>query len=327
MFGVAVSIEEIKSKAAGSYEVFPEIGDSVKPVVSVRTSAYNHAPFIRQCIEGVLMQKTNFEFEYIIGEDCSTDVTREIILEYAQKYPDKIRVITAEKNIGATANAYRCMKAVKGKYIAMCEGDDFWIDEYKLQKQFDHMESHPECAICSTMGIERSHLDSSLADVIKPLSGAGSYSHGWFLNGRTGMLTASIFYRAEHYRPEVSYNSKILIGDWALLVSLTEGGRTCDVLPCISVVYRQHAGGVWSSRKKDPVFKLNSQKVAFQEYLKVAPSQDHSALQSHIELLDVKVRFLSYGGSRWSALYGLLGSPAGRRFFWEIGLKKWKSLF
>ena len=117
------------------------------PLVSVKTLTYNHAPYIAQAIEGVLQQKTNFPFELVIGEDCSTDGTREIVFEYQKKYPDIIRVITSEQNVGARMNGYRTEKACRGKYVAYCEGDDYWHCPDKLQKQVDYMESHPECAL------------------------------------------------------------------------------------------------------------------------------------------------------------------------------------
>jgi glycosyltransferase involved in cell wall biosynthesis len=108
---------------------------------------YNHAPFIAQAIEGVLQQKTDFPFELVIGEDCSTDGTREIVFEYQKKYPDIIRVITSDENVGTKENSKRTNKACRGKYIAYCEGDDYWHHLDKLQKQVDYMESHPECGL------------------------------------------------------------------------------------------------------------------------------------------------------------------------------------
>lgn len=121
-----------------------------EPLVSVVMITYNHAPYITQAIEGVLQQKTNFPFELVIGEDCSTDGTREIVFEYQKKYPDIIRVITSEQNVGATRNLYRTEKNCRGKYIAYCEGDDYWHRPDKLQKQVDYMENHPECGlVCS----------------------------------------------------------------------------------------------------------------------------------------------------------------------------------
>jgi glycosyltransferase involved in cell wall biosynthesis len=111
---------------------------------------YNHVPFIAQAIEGVLQQKTDFPVELVIGEDCSTDGTREIVFEYQKKHPDIIRVVTSDKNVGMIKNGLRTVKACQGKYIAFCEGDDYWQSPHKLQKQVEYMESHPDCGlICS----------------------------------------------------------------------------------------------------------------------------------------------------------------------------------
>jgi glycosyltransferase involved in cell wall biosynthesis len=118
-----------------------------EPLVSVKMITYNHAPFITQAIEGVLKQKTNFPFELVIGEDCSTDGTRDIVVEYKKKYADIIQVLTSDKNVGAKKNSYRALKACRGKYIAFCEGDDYWQHPFKLQKQIDYMENNPECGL------------------------------------------------------------------------------------------------------------------------------------------------------------------------------------
>jgi glycosyltransferase involved in cell wall biosynthesis len=93
------------------------------------------------------MQKCDFPFEIVLAEDCSTDGTREICREYAVKYPDVIHYVWSENNIGAVENEARAIRAAKGKYIALCEGDDYWTDAQKLQKQVDFMESHPEYSV------------------------------------------------------------------------------------------------------------------------------------------------------------------------------------
>ena len=124
--------------------------------VSVAFITYNHEPFIRQALESVLMQKTDFPFEIVIGEDCSTDGTREIVKEYKEKYPDKIKIITSGSNVGPMPNVVRTYKACKGKYIAILEGDDYWTDPEKLQKQVDLMEANPEYSMCFT---DRSVVD------------------------------------------------------------------------------------------------------------------------------------------------------------------------
>lgn len=118
-----------------------------KPLLSIVTITYNHESYIRKCIEGVLAQQVNFPIEFIIAEDCSTDGTLTICNEYAEKYPNLIKLITSENNVGAIANERRAMKVAKGKYIAFCEGDDYWTDPLKLQKQVDFLEEHPDYSV------------------------------------------------------------------------------------------------------------------------------------------------------------------------------------
>jgi glycosyltransferase involved in cell wall biosynthesis len=146
---MVIDVAEIEKRVNDSYELPNSVIAVVQqPLVTVRTSTYQHGAFIRQCIEGVLMQKTAFPFEFIIGEDFSTDGTRQIVFEYAQRYPNVIRVITADYNVGMKANGTRCMRRARGKYIALCEGDDYWTDPLKLQKQVDFLEANLEYSVC-----------------------------------------------------------------------------------------------------------------------------------------------------------------------------------
>jgi glycosyltransferase involved in cell wall biosynthesis len=123
---------------------------AANPLVSVVTLTYNHEPYIAQAIESVLAQKADFPFEYVIGEDCSTDRTRAIVDGYARRYPDVIRVVSGPVNVGALANIIRVNGAMRGKYIATLEGDDFWSDETKLRRQVDFLERHPEYGVVHT---------------------------------------------------------------------------------------------------------------------------------------------------------------------------------
>lgn len=118
------------------------------PLVSVVTITYNHAPYIAKCLEGVLMQQVDFPMELIIADDCSIDGTRELCEEYAAKYPERIRLITSDTNLGAVENERRAFRAAKGKYIATCEGDDYWNDPQKLQLQVEFLEAHPDYSVC-----------------------------------------------------------------------------------------------------------------------------------------------------------------------------------
>lgn len=115
-----------------------------KPKVSILMITYNHEAYIKEAITSVMSQKTNFDYELIIGEDCSTDKTREIVEEYSKKYPEVIKVICGSYNVGAQENFKRISNMARGDYIALIEGDDYWIDEFKLEKQINFMDEHTD---------------------------------------------------------------------------------------------------------------------------------------------------------------------------------------
>lgn len=120
------------------------------PRVSVYMLAYRHEKFIAQAIEGVVAQRCPFPIELLIGEDCSPDRTRAIALYYQRRHPDLIRVLTSEHNVGARANATRCIRACRGDYIAICEGDDYWHRPDKLKMQVELMDSDDSMQVCHT---------------------------------------------------------------------------------------------------------------------------------------------------------------------------------
>src|SRR5665647_482086 len=115
-----------------------------EPLVSAVIITYNQEKYIEQTIECAIAQQADFEYEIVIGEDCSTDRTREICLRYQEKYPHKVRVITSACNVGLMENFYRTVVAARGKYFAVCGGDDYWHDPEKLKKQVSLMEQRPE---------------------------------------------------------------------------------------------------------------------------------------------------------------------------------------
>jgi glycosyltransferase involved in cell wall biosynthesis len=116
----------------------------MKPLVSVLILTYNHFNYIEQAIQSVLDQKTNFDFEILIGDDCSTDGTCELVDSFISKYPNLIKAIRSEHNVGALRNEKRLMEASSGKYIAFLEGDDYWTDSLKLKKQVEFLEANPD---------------------------------------------------------------------------------------------------------------------------------------------------------------------------------------
>lgn len=122
----------------------------INPLVSICSTTFNREEYIGQAIESWLKQDTTFNYEIIISDDCSTDKTIEVIKTYQIKFPNKIKLLLAEKNLGYSANTVKVYQAAKGKYIAHCDGDDYWIDSSKLQKQVDFLENNSDFIMCFT---------------------------------------------------------------------------------------------------------------------------------------------------------------------------------
>lgn len=118
-----------------------------KPLVSVIILTFNQEQYIRQCIDSVLAQETEFHFEIIIGEDCGSDLTRAICIEYQERFPQKIKLLLNDTNVGVLVNWYNCIKESRGKYIAQCAGDDFWHNKKKLQLQTKFLERNSDFGI------------------------------------------------------------------------------------------------------------------------------------------------------------------------------------
>lgn len=199
-----ISAEEIENRVSDSYELPNKVLDVMsEPLVTVWTSTYQHAPYIRECIEGILMQKTTFPVEYIIGEDFSTDGTREIVFEYAQKNPKKIRVFTADYNVGSKANATRCKRSSRGKYMAICEGDDCWIDPLKLQKQVDFLEANPDHGMVHTdfdqFVVKSGKLTKNIIRTMNPKKEwqEGSEFVKWYVGGYAKIITCTVCFRKD----------------------------------------------------------------------------------------------------------------------------------
>lgn len=212
-------------------------------LVSVSMITYNHEAFIAEAIEGVVMQKTTFPFELVIGEDCSTDNTRAICIEYQKKYPDIIRLRLPEKNQGMMLNWINNIESGHGKYIALCDGDDYWTDPYKLQKQVDFMEVNPDFALCShsVYTLMCGQLDENIEMERDVLTTEDIILKDW------GLLTASILFRKEaHKTPDWYYTVKN--GDFALQLIVSLSGKI-KFLPEYMAVYRQHLGGMSSTLK------------------------------------------------------------------------------
>jgi glycosyltransferase involved in cell wall biosynthesis len=220
-----------------------------KPLVSIMCLTYNHTPFIRQCLDGFIMQKTSFPIEAVIHDDASTDGTADIIREYEKKYPDIIKPVYQKENQYSKGLDILTPVSLKlrGKYIALCEGDDYWTDEYKLQKQIDFLEANDDFSICfhpvKVYSEEEKQFikNNTVPEAEVPeTTDIKELAKGNFIN------TPSVVYR---YNKQVfdDFNNfpKLPVGDYSLHMLFAKYGKI-KKLPDTMAVNRIHKGGEWS---------------------------------------------------------------------------------
>lgn len=217
-----------------------------RPLVSVWMIAYNHERFVEEAIRSSLAQATSFDFEIVIGEDCSTDRTREIVRDYQSQYPDRIRLLLQPVNRGASINASTTFRACRGKYVATLEADDYWTDRDKLQLQVDLMESTPGAFLCGARaevrqdGVETATtiLPEGPPELLASYGAREMFRGLWWFRTCTKLVPRELIWAVPG-----RFNR-----DWAWtmwLIAKTKFGPVC-FLDRVVGVYREHAGGIWS---------------------------------------------------------------------------------
>lgn len=235
--------------------------------VSVCMITYNHEKYIKQAIESILMQKVNFDYEIVIGEDASTDYTRNVILEFKNKFPKKIKLLLHDNNLGMLSNFINTIQSCSGKFIAILEGDDYWTDENKLQKQLDFLETNPGYVLC--------HHDATFLDetgtgktgerIMKFDEEFDSDTEDLLILNRASTLT--VMFRNNLIKTFPKWYYKALSGDWPLWIMLSKYGKL-KYLPFIGAVYRISSGNATSVKRAENVRqrRLNMIKI-FEEYI------------------------------------------------------------
>ena len=265
---------------------------TLNPTVSVCMITYNHGPYIRQAIESVLMQKCTFSFDVIIGEDCSTDNTGAICREYASSHPN-IRLLSQDSNLGMLPNLFRTVEACTGEYIAYCEGDDYWSDPEKLQKQFDFLERNPAYGMVCTdyskyfqdtgifkrkcFNLLRYKSEVSFADYLTDMSTIGTVT----VMARRELVTR---YMAE---TDLATRIRFYVGDSPLWLFIAAKSRIA-VLPFETAVYRILTSSAChiSSDEEHYRFVMNGLDTA--EYFLVNYGKDIQGLRIGLEQKKLK---------------------------------------
>jgi len=234
-----------------------------EPLVSVIIQTYQHAAFITECIEGVLKQRVNFNYEIIIGEDNSDDGTREICTEYAEKFPNLIRlflhhrenVIFLNNAPSGRFNLLYILSKANGKYIAFCEGDDYWTDTNKLQKQVDFLETNPDYVGCFHNTEERYQEGDRASFLYCNYKKAQSIGFKE-LSFSNRVPTCSIVFLKKYIENLPGWFYKMPMGDWALHLFNTQYGDYWYI-PHVMGVHRLTTSSVWALQNH----KNNVQKV------------------------------------------------------------------
>ena len=236
-------------KAGASLKPLTEQGARRRPTVSVMVITYNHEKYIAQALESVLMQETNFDFEINVIEDCSTDNTQEIIMRYVREHPHIVKPYFNTKNIGfkvTQKNFYRGFKTLKGRYLAILEGDDYWSSPHKLQKQVDFLDANPGFAMCAHNTLKIYEDGTNAPDRFLYLGQRGDARVEDVIYLRSFFHTTGILYRnvfngvpPRHYRSKWSC-------DIFIMISHAVFGKVHHIDEDMAV-YRTHTGGRFSS--------------------------------------------------------------------------------
>src|SRR5689334_21978219 len=242
--------------------VLKEPDSSSQPKVSVLITTYNQENLITQTVDSVLMQMVDFDYEIVIGEDASSDRTRQIVMELARQHPEKIRVLlrdpevaNRERHLSGKMNFLQALQSCRGEYIAILDGDDYFTSPHKLQKQVDFLDARRDCMICFHNVKAVYENDSDGPEYLCPADQKEITDIKQLLWGNF-MPSCSIMYRREPVVqiPDWFYTAKV--GDWPLHIFKAQYGKI-GYLNEVMAAYRVHEAGAWSLRKRSHQLLVN----------------------------------------------------------------------
>ena len=214
--------------------------------LSVCLITFNHEKFVAQALDSVLEQQVTFDYEIVVSDDCSTDQTRQIIAGYQQRYPERIRLVSPEENLGVNRNFAHTIKACRGEYIAILEGDDFWTSSTKLQEQIEFLGAHSECVICFH-SVKVVYEDGESASQINPRLGHKKISTIEDLLGIGNFIpTCSVVFKSGLFGEFPTWFYTLRIADFPLHVLNAQYGKI-GYINKVMGAYRVHRGGTFSA--------------------------------------------------------------------------------
>ncbi len=281
-------------------------------VVSVCMITYNHEQYIRQAIESILMQKTNFKIELVIGEDCSSDKTRQICEEYALRY-SIVRLLPSDKNLGVMPNFIRALNSCVGYYTAFCEGDDYWVDPLKLQKQVDFLEQHSEYSLCFHNAIElwENNLRPPKLFVYKQIR--DSFETKDVIENEWFIPTQSMVIRSRTLQNFPSWINNVYNGDYAIVLLVSLNGKMKYMPECMSV-YRRTLGSLSKTVGVNPDFIKEKVTYLLDSFNKESNYKFHKEICLRKRKLKVRYRRMYYY-KKFGIFYLLIRPDVALRMF------------
>ena len=222
--------------------------------VSVLMTSYNQEKYIAEAIDSILAQEVSFDYEIVIGEDASTDRTREIVLEFAEKHPDKIRVLLREtaaaerdraRGLGGKANFVNGLQSCRGEFVALLDGDDYWTDPHKLQKLVNYLESHPECSLTFHEATVLFEDHSEAPRPLYPTNQKEITTLAELVSTGVFPVPCTVLFRNKIFGALPASFNDVANGDWLLFALLAEHGDF-GYLNEVMAAYRIHTAGFWS---------------------------------------------------------------------------------
>lgn len=287
--------------------------------VSVVCNAYNHEKYIRSALEGFVMQKTSFPFEVLVHDDASTDHTAEIIREYEIKYPDIIKPIYStenqySKNDGSLSRIQ--YGRVQGKYIALCEGDDYWMDPLKLQKQYDLLEKHPEIDMCATAA--KTERNGEIVGRVSPSSRDTLFSLEEVILGGGGFVaTASLMYRTSIRKNPLPFFNVLRLDYTTQIAGSIRGGMLYLVED--TCVYRLATVGSWTNRMSNDSAKQTAHTNRVKNMLM---QLDIDTSRKYHDVIAKKIKMNQFDIYLLEHDYKTICSDENKEFFMKMSMPK-----
>lgn len=312
----------------------------VKPKVSICVQTYNQEQFIAQCLDSLLAQETDFDYEILLGEDQSTDNTRAICKQYAEQFPNKIRLFLHERANNITIdgvptgrfNFLNNLFHARGKYIAFCEGDDYWIDKNKLQIQYNEMEANQDLSICYTLAEKSDGSDMQemyASRMTKPISFPFKYDFTHSIQSKGGP-TLTMFFR----RSQLNLNSisdsifKTIMADWPIELMIMQNGMGI-CLPQKTAMYRINPNGMTQTALTTSLYFKSRNMVCLELLSKETNETNKQTIRKFLFRLYLQWSLFHFGRKEFNESWKKLKLANGySRYFFQKGPKiNWIKMF